>query len=128
MSKEDFFMKNFSVMVAVLAAVFGAGSWQKIQAQTQRYDAGVIVVDERILSPTYKQIAFIVTKTITAPATVQFQTMTLDGITHSYQTLSFKDGLKKGQSISLWNGDLTAFETTPWMNFYVTITTPDTVF
>ena len=121
-------MKNFSVLVAVLAVVFSAGSWQKLQAQTQRYDAGIIVVDERILSPTYKQIAFIVTKTIVEPTTVQFQTMTLDGIIHAYQTLSFKDGLRKGQSIPLWNGDLTVFETTPWMNFYVTVTTPDTVY
>lgn len=120
-------MKNYSYLVVmiVIAILFAAGF---ANAQATRTDGGVIVVDDRLLSPYQKQIVFIVTKNFPREAMVQFQTMTLSGIMRKYEPLHFPEGLKRGQTIPIWNGEFNEFETTPWLRFDVCVTTGEVMY
>ena len=118
-------MKKFTELVAVLSVLFGVVVFAstKAQAQTYRTDGGLIVVEDSLLSPNYKRIVFVVAKEISMPARVEFQTISSEGIVNRFSPQEFPLGLRKGQVINVWNGELNNFHATPWLYFDVTIFT-----
>lgn len=116
-------MKRYSFLVTVVCIFVGLllVSTAQTSAQTIRSDGGFIVIDSRPLSPTNKQVVFVVGKNFSGTTTLQFQTISNEGFVHNYPSLNFPDGLSKGQVIKLWDGEFNVFQTTPWLRFDVSI-------
>lgn len=114
---------RFLVAVAFTALLMVSMFSQQSLAQSYRTDGGAIVVEESLLSVGRKQIVFVVSKNIPGNVNVSYQTYSSEGQVHNYPTLSFPNGLTKGQVIPLWHGDFTAFQATPWLEFSVAIAT-----
>jgi len=101
---------------------------QTTSAQNYRTDGGVIVLEDGLLSPTSKQIIFVVTKNIPQSARVEMQTISTEGQVNKFTPLLFPNGLRQGQIIPMWNSELNSFHTTPWLRFDVTIFTDNDIY
>ncbi len=97
-------------------------------AQNYRTDGGAIVLEDSLLSPTRKQIVFVVTKNIPQSARVEMQTISTEGRVNKFTPLLFPNGLRQGQIIPMWNNELNSFHTTPWLRFDVTIFTDNDIY
>ncbi len=99
-----------------------------INIQNYRTDGGVIILEDSILSSSQKQIIFVVTKDILQSSRVELQTVSSEGQVNKFQPLLFDSGLRRGQIIPILTGQLTAFNTTPWLRFSITITTETDIY
>lgn len=117
-------MKSVNVLFVVLATLFCVGILgKKVVAQNYRTDGGLLVMEDDLLLLKKKQVVFVVAKNISSPARVEFQTISSEGIINRFTPLNFPQGLKRGQVIPIWSGELNSFLTTPWLYFQVTIFT-----
>lgn len=117
-------MKKFTVLVAVLSVLFGVVVFaSNTAAQTYRTDGGLIVTEDSLLSPGNKKIVFVVAKEFPSQARMEFQTISSEGIVNRFSPQEFPQGLRKGQVLPVWNGELNSFHATPWLYFDVTIFT-----
>ena len=121
-------MKKLVVLVAVFTVLFGVSQILGQSPNSFANEVGALVTEESLLSPNKKQIVFVVSKNIAGPTRVELQTHTSEGLVNNFAPLQFPQGLQRGQIIPIWDGELTAFQSTPWLYFWVTITTPDKVY
>ena len=116
-------MKMFIVTVAALSVVFLMSASQSI-AQNSGDDGGLLVVDDSFLSPSHKQIVFVIAKDIPQSTKIEIQTSDLmEGTINKFKTLQFPQGVKRGQIVPIWNGDLKLHANTPWLYFSVIMST-----
>lgn len=116
-------MKKLIVTVAALFFVFGL-STHPTNAQNSYDDGGLLVVEDSFLSPSHKQIVFVVAKDISQSTKIEIQTYDLmEGVFNTFKPLRFPQGVRRGQIIPIWNGDLTLHANTPWLYFWVTMST-----
>ena len=116
-------MKMFIVTVAALSVVFLMSASQSI-AQNSGDDGGLLVVDDSFLSPSHKQIVFVIAKDIPQSTKIEIQTYDLmEGTINKFKPLQFPQGVKRGQIVPIWNGDLKLHANTPWLYFSVIMST-----
>jgi hypothetical protein len=108
----------------MLAVFFSVFTFQGMMfAQNIRTDGGLIVTEDSLLSLNNKKLLFVVAQNILQPTRVEVQTVSSEGIVNHFTPIQFPQGLKRGQVIPIWNGELNGFYTTPWLYFQVTMFT-----
>ncbi len=108
-------------MIVVVFLAMGICSISNVFAQTFHTEAGAIVTDESILSPGRKQIVFVVAKDILEQVKMEFSTYSNEGQINKFTPVTFTNGLRRGQIIQLFNGELNIFNSTAWLYFWVQI-------
>jgi hypothetical protein len=108
--------KLVAALIILCAALF-------VSAQSSYDDGGVLVTEDSLLSPSRKQVIFVVAKDILQPTKVAMQIQTNEGIIHQFQSLQFPQGVRRGQIIPIWNGEFSLYKDTPWLYIWVTMST-----
>lgn len=116
-------------VVAVLLAAMFFSVPGKAEAQTYHENGGALVVEENLLlGNNQKQLYFVSAKNIAGPLKVQVQTHLSEGVVNNFKALNFPQGLERGQVIQIWSGDFNSFNSTSWLNFWVTLTNSSEVY
>ncbi len=114
------YLINVSVALCGVFIIFP----QSACAQSYNTNSMAIVLEDSLLSTNNKKIVLVIVKDMAGPIELKMQTTTSEGIVNQFKPLRFEQGLKRGQTIQLWNGDFNSFYSTPWLYFSVTASSP----